>query len=118
MTLTDKRILVVDDHIANIDLMVDLLDEHGFTEVTGLEDARRVVEQCRALSPDLLLLDIRMPHMDGYAVIDALHRELGEATPPIIVLTAQIDDETRQRALALGVRDFLTKPFKHDEVIP
>lgn len=117
MTLTDKRILGVDDHVANIDLMVDLLDEHGFTEVTGLEDARRVVEQCRALSPDLLLLDIRMPHMDGYAVIDALHRELGEATPPIIVLTAQIDDETRQRALALGVRDFLTKPFKHDEVI-
>lgn len=58
-----------------------------------------------------------MPHLDGYAVIKGLRKHFAEQMPPIIVLTAQIDDDTRQRALAMGVRDFITKPFKQDEVL-
>ncbi|HBM28558.1 MAG TPA: GGDEF domain-containing response regulator, partial [Halomonas sp.] len=71
----------------------------------------------QAALPDLILLDIRMPYLDGYGVMEQLQSTFAEHTPPVIVLTAQIDDETRHRALSMGVRDFLTKPFKHDEVL-
>lgn len=117
MALTDKHLLVVDDHAANVQLMLDLLEDHGFSDIHSLEDPRDVLGYCQAQRPDLLLLDIRMPHLDGYQVIEGLREHFGPRVPPIIVLTAQIDDQTRRRALELGVRDFLTKPFKHDEVL-
>ena len=117
MSLTKKHLLVVDDNTVNIDLMLDLLDEYGFENVHGINDPREVLAHCQQQMPDLLLLDIRMPHLDGYAVIEELRGHFEEQMPPIIVLTAQIDDMTRQRALAMGVRDFITKPFKQDEVL-
>ncbi|MGM0543402.1 MAG: putative bifunctional diguanylate cyclase/phosphodiesterase [Pseudomonadota bacterium] len=117
MTSHDKHILVVDDNPINIELMLDLLDDHGFDNSHGISDPREVVGYCQQQLPDLLLLDIRMPHLDGYAVIERLHHAFERQAPPVIVLTAQIDNDTKQRALALGVRDFVTKPFQHDEVI-
>lgn len=117
MSLTQKHLLVVDDNTVNIELMFDLLDEYGFENIHGIDDPREVLPHCQQQLPDLLLLDIRMPHLDGYAVIEQLSTHFKEQTPPIIVLTAQIDDATRQRALAMGVRDFITKPFKQDEVL-
>ena len=97
--------------------MFDLLDEYGFENIHGINDPREVLPHCQRHLPDLLLLDIRMPHLDGYAVIEQLSTYFAEQMPPIIVLTAQIDDATRQRALTMGVRDFITKPFKQDEVL-
>jgi EAL domain-containing protein (putative c-di-GMP-specific phosphodiesterase class I)/DNA-binding response OmpR family regulator len=117
MNVANKHLLVVDDNPVNVELMLDLLDEHGFGHVYGISDPRRVLDYCQQQLPDLLLLDIRMPHLDGYALIEQLRDHFAEQTPPIIVLTAQIDDTTRHRALDMGVRDFLTKPFKHDEVL-
>lgn len=117
MSLTQKHLLVVDDNTVNIELMFDLLDEYGFENIHGIDDPREVLPHCQLQLPDLLLLDIRMPHLDGYAVIEQLSAHFKELMPPIIVLTAQIDDTTRQRALAMGVRDFITKPFKQDEVL-
>ncbi|MCZ0927908.1 EAL domain-containing protein [Halomonas janggokensis] len=117
MTFYSKHVLVVDDNTVNIELMLDLLENQGFHNTHGISDSRHVLAYCQRSLPDLLLLDIRMPYLDGYAVIEQLNTHLGEQTPPIVILTAQIDDETRQRALALGVRDFVTKPFKHDEVL-
>ncbi|MCB8888870.1 putative bifunctional diguanylate cyclase/phosphodiesterase [Vreelandella malpeensis] len=117
MKLARKHLLVVDDNVANVELLMDLLDDHGFDDLHGLHDPRDVVGYCQARCPDLILLDIRMPHLDGYAVMQALAAQLGEAVPPIIVLTAQIDDETRRRAQRMGVRDFITKPFQHDDVL-
>lgn len=117
MSLTQKHLLIVDDNIVNIDLMLDLLEEYGFANVHGINDPRQVLTHCQHQLPDLLLLDIRMPYLDGYAVIEALQHHFGDQTPPIIVLTAQIDDATRQRALAMGVRDFIAKPFKQDEIL-
>ncbi|WP_447553790.1 GGDEF/EAL domain-containing response regulator [Vreelandella sp. EE22] len=117
MTLARKHLLVVDDNAANVELLLDLLDDHGFDNVHGLSDPRDVMSYCQAQRPDLILLDIRMPHMDGYAVMSALTTQFGDNTPPIIVLTAQIDDETRQRAQRMGARDYITKPFKHDDVL-
>ncbi|MBR9903708.1 MAG: EAL domain-containing protein [Gammaproteobacteria bacterium] len=117
MSLTEKHLLIVDDSTVNIELMFDLLDEYGFENVHGINDPRQVLAHCQQQLPDLLLLDIRMPHLDGYAVIEELSAHFAEQMPPIIVLTAQIDDATRQRALTMGVRDFITKPFKQDEVL-
>lgn len=117
MTLATKHLLVVDDNPVNVEMMLDLLDDHGFDHVHGLSDPREVLGYCRAARPDLLLLDIRMPHLDGYGVIEQLREHLVGDMPPVIVLTAQVDDATRHRALEMGVRDFLTKPFKHDEVL-
>ncbi|CEP34941.1 MULTISPECIES: EAL domain-containing response regulator [unclassified Halomonas] len=117
MSLTEKHLLIVDDSTVNIELMFDLLDEYGFENVHGINDPREVLPHCQQQLPDLLLLDIRMPHLDGYAVIEELRAHFAEQMPPIIVLTAQIDDATRHRALSMGVRDFITKPFKQDEVL-
>ncbi|MBT2771439.1 EAL domain-containing protein [Halomonas sp. ISL-60] len=117
MSLTEKHLLIVDDSTVNIELMFDLLDEYGFENIHGINDPRQVLAHCQRQLPDLLLLDIRMPHLDGYAVIEELSEYFAEQMPPIIVLTAQIDDTTRQRALSMGVRDFITKPFKQDEVL-
>lgn len=117
MSLTEKHLLIVDDSTVNIELMFDLLDEYGFENVHGINDPREVLPHCQQQLPDLLLLDIRMPHLDGYAVIEELSEHFAEQMPPIIVLTAQIDDATRHRALSMGVRDFITKPFKQDEVL-
>ncbi|MGS2742779.1 GGDEF/EAL domain-containing response regulator [Halomonas sp. LS-001] len=117
MNLAKKHLLVVDDNPVNVELMLDLLDDHGFDHVHGISDPREVLEYCQTTLPDLLLLDIRMPHLDGYDVIEQLREHFQQRTPPIIVLTAQNDDATRHRALEMGVRDFLTKPFKQDEVL-
>ncbi|MGM0833321.1 MAG: EAL domain-containing response regulator [Pseudomonadota bacterium] len=117
MSLNHKHILVVDDNSINVNLLLDLLDEHGFENAHGLNDPREVLTHCQQTLPDLILLDIRMPYLDGYTVINQLQTEFGHNTPPIIILTAQIDDETRHRSLSMGVRDFVTKPFQHDEVL-
>jgi|AntDeeMinimDraft_4_1070355.scaffolds.fasta_scaffold03837_2 DNA-binding response OmpR family regulator len=117
MTLATQHLLVVDDNPVNVEMILDLLDDHGFDHAHGLSDPRAVLSYCQSSRPDLLLLDIRMPHLDGYGVIEQLRDHFGNQMPPIIVLTAQVDDATRHRALEMGVRDFLTKPFKHDEVL-
>lgn len=117
MISMNKHLLVVDDNSVNVELLLDLLDDHGFDNVHGLSDPRHVLAYCQQQLPDLILLDIRMPHIDGYAVMEQLQEHFEDQTPPVIVLTAQIDDDTRHRALKMGIRDFLTKPFKHDEVL-
>ena len=117
MTFAHKHLLIVDDSSVNVELLLDLLDEHGFENTHGISDPRLVLAHCQLQLPDLILLDIRMPHLDGYAVINQLHEHFAHRMPPVIVLTAQIDDQTRHRALSLGVRDFITKPLKHDEIL-
>ncbi|MBD3898191.1 EAL domain-containing protein [Halomonas sp. ML-15] len=117
MHVESKRLLVVDDNPINVEMLLDLLDDHGFDNLEGLTDPRQVLASCEACKPDLILLDIRMPYLSGHAVIEQLRKAYGDHVPPVIVLTAQVDHETRYRALDLGARDFLTKPFKHDEVL-
>lgn len=117
MNVTHRRLLVVDDNAANVEMLLDLLDDQGFSRVSGLTDSRQVLEHCRQQTPDLILLDIRMPHLDGYAVIEQLRQALGERAPAIIILTAQVDACTEQRTQAMGVSDFLTKPFEHADML-
>ncbi len=109
---TSARILVIDDEPANLALVEAVLGREGYGAVTTLADPRRAIELYLALRPDLVLLDLMMPGIDGYALLDRLGRLAAPDDPvPIMVLTADTSIEARRRALALGARDVVTKPF-------
>jgi len=114
---TRANILVVDDNPVNVQLLMDMLEDDGYVNVHGCDDSRKVLGLVKSTRRDLVLLDIRMPYLDGHEVMEQMIRHLGDEMPPVIVLTAQTDLETRMRALELGAHDFLTKPFDHDEVL-
>ena len=115
--LTDATILMVDDEPANIALLERILHEAGFTNVTSTTDPMQVESLVRSLSPDLLLLDLQMPHPDGFEVMSLL-RGVPQATAmPIVVLTADVTTEARHSSLGMGASDFLTKPFDMIEVV-
>ncbi len=100
------RILVVDDEQPNVDLVVALLRRDGHADVTGTTCPATALERAAAVPPDLVVLDLHMPGVDGYAVLERL-----PAGTPVLVLTADATREARERALRLGASDFLTKPF-------
>jgi len=111
------RILVVDDEPANVRLLQALLHDWGYEDVEGTTDSTRVLELFAGLRPDLLLLDLSMPQVDGYTVLEQLApANTGPARMPILVLTGDARSEAKQRAFALGASDFLAKPFDLHEV--
>jgi len=112
-----SRILVVDDNPANVELLLTILEDAGYDHVDGLGDPRQVLPQHLERHYDLILLDIRMPYLDGVQVLELLAPHIRADYVPVIVLTAQNDQETRQKALNAGARDFLTKPFQHWEIL-
>jgi putative two-component system response regulator len=115
--LGTPRILAVDDEPTNTLLLQRLLEGQGFGGVVTLNDPTQVIPTCNEISPDLVLLDISMPILDGFEVMELLRPWLEGSTPvPVIVLTADTTAATKRRALAAGARDFLTKPFDLEEV--
>ena len=114
--LTTSKILVVDDQPANAQLLERIAARAGFTSVTSINDPREAVEHVRVDHPDILLLDLQMPHLDGYQLM-ALLREMPEAAHmPILVMTADATPEAKRLALSSGANDFLAKPFDPIEV--
>ncbi len=117
-SLVDASILVVDDQRPNVVLLEKLLRAAGVGSVHTVTDARQVVTRCLELNPDLVLLDLHMPHMDGYEVLAALREALpDDSFLPVLVLTADVTTEARERALDAGAKDFLTKPLDRVETI-
>jgi putative two-component system response regulator len=112
------RIMIVDDEPANVLLLKRILARAGYGEVTSTTDPREAPDLVSTNRPDLLLLDLNMPVLNGWSLLALLRREpVGDAFLPIVVLTADVTTETRQRALAEGATDFLTKPFDATEVL-
>ncbi len=108
----DARILVIDDEPANLALVAAVLAREGYTNIETAPDPRMAVERYLSFRPDLVLLDLMMPGLDGYALLDRFGRLAAADDPvPIMVLTADTSIEARRRALALGARDIVTKPF-------
>ncbi|WP_029007098.1 ATP-binding response regulator [Azospirillum halopraeferens] len=107
----DSAILIVDDNTSNVDLLREILHHEGYRRVRGETDPRKVVALCEAQRYDLLLLDVRMPHMSGFDLMERLREVHAGDYVPVLVLTAQTDQETRRKSLELGASDFLTKPF-------
>ncbi len=114
--ILNSRILIVDDKPANVALLEFMLEKEGYANVSSTLDSRQVVPMMEADPFDLILLDIRMPFMDGIEVMQAMAGIIKNDYLPILVLTAQTDFETRKQALSAGARDFLTKPFQDWEV--
>jgi signal transduction histidine kinase len=112
------KILVVDDEPVNVRLLERILLGVGYRDVITTTDARQVLDLYRSHQPDLVLLDLMMPYLDGAAVLGQLRAETGDTVYlPIVVLTADGALEARQRALTAGATDFLTKPFEQLEMI-
>ena len=114
--LADARILVVDDTPANVELLLGIIEDAGYHNLLGITDPRDVNAEIQRCLPDLILLDIRMPHLSGFDVLRQVRWQLGVMAPPVVVLTAQTDRETRSESLELGAIDFLNKPFDQCEV--
>ena len=109
--LLEARLLVVDDERPNVLLLEKMLKNAGYTSVWSTTDPREVPDLYRELRPDLVLLDLMMPHLDGFGVMLRLKEIEQDSYLPVLVLTAQPDRGTRQRALESGAKDFLGKPF-------
>ena len=113
-----SRILIVDDEPANVAVLQAMLVGEGYTNLMSTGDPREVVGLHQTHDFDIILLDIRMPYMSGIEVLEKLTATLEEGDwLPVLVLTAQTDDETRFQALTAGARDFVNKPFKRWEVM-
>lgn len=116
--LKKARILIVDDEQVNIELLECTLQPAGYTNYLTTTDPRQVLPLYGKFQPDLILLDLMMPHLDGFAVLQQIGARIPEGTYlPILVLTAETSSEARQRALSTGANDFLTKPFDRTEVL-
>jgi len=108
----DLRILIIDDQRPNLDLVEQLLAREGLTNVLSSTQPLRTLDLFNSFEPDLVILDLHMPEFDGFAVLEQLNRRIpGGEYLPILVLTADATRDTRLRALALGAKDFISKPL-------
>lgn len=116
--LEGARILVVDDEAANLQIIQRMLTRGIYRNVTATTDPRDVLGLYTAMRPDLLLLDLQMPHLHGFQVLRQLREVVPEDTYfPILIVTAETARDVRLKALALGARDFINKPFDELELM-
>jgi putative two-component system response regulator len=116
-TFRQARILIVDDESANVELLKRVLDRAGFARVESTCDPREAADLFLKQQPDLILLDLHMPHMDGLTVMDRLNQLAEASYLPILILTGDLAPEARREALSRGAKDFVNKPFHSDEVL-
>ena len=125
--ILDAKVLILDDEPANVRLLERTLERAGYTNLRSLTDSRQFERAFAEFEPDLVLLDLTMPFLDGFDILDLLRANdpppdvslpgRHVARTPVLVLTAQVDRESRLRALANGAKDFLTKPFDAMEAL-
>ena len=112
-----SRILIVDDEEVNVVLLQRMLARAGYTRLSTTTDSRDVMRLVSENEPDLILLDLMMPYVDGYEILEALAEGRSADYLPVMVLTADITPQALQKALSAGARDFLTKPFDQTELL-
>ena len=116
--LEQAGVLIVDDKESNVVLLRRLLEQAGYSAIETATDPAQALERARERTPDLVLLDIHMPGMDGFELLGELGPVFGVEGPlPVIMLTGDLADEVRRRALSEGASDFITKPFNATEVV-
>jgi len=116
---SEKRgptIVVVDDEVGMCALVADILAGAGYTPVVT-SDPRTALELVRREKPALVLADISMPFMDGYAVIEALRADPGTCACPVIIVTGHLSFSDRQQAFRRGARDYVTKPIDPSKLL-
>ena len=113
----EGKILIIDDEEGNIRVLERLLRGANFNNIKSISDSRLAVEAYESFRPDMVMLDLKMPHLDGFQVMGELNRVKQDMYLPILVLTAQREHSTRLKALEAGAKDFLTKPFELAEAL-
>jgi DNA-binding response OmpR family regulator len=107
-----KKILVVEDDLDMVELLRFNLKTEGYALGTAA-DGIEALQKARSLHPDLILLDLMLPQLDGFAVCDILRRDPKTASIPIIILTAMSSELSRLNGLDAGANAYITKPFSH-----
>jgi two-component system cell cycle response regulator DivK len=105
-----KRVLVVEDNELNLKLFCDLLRAHEFA-AEAVRDGREAVERARAIAPDLIVMDIQMPHVTGYELILEIKADEGLKHIPIMAVTAYAGREDEERIRAAGADAYVSKPI-------
>lgn len=116
--VNQAKILIVDDEQVNVRVLQRMLEQAGYRHVVGTTDPLTATEMYREVQPDLVILDLMMPGLDGFGVMEALQPLIEpDSYVPILVLTADMKNESRLRALLMGAKDFLTKPVDRMEAM-
>lgn len=110
------KILVVDDEELNLFLLEEILDAEGYSNVTFLSSPNQALEDYQQNTCDLILLDLKMPEIDGFEFMKHM-REFDKPCPPILILTASADDETRAKVINMNAQGIISKPFDHDNIL-
>ena len=117
-SLLSARILIVDDHRPNLLALEEILRREGYEDITCVSDPLQALPLFVTRHPDIVLLDLHMPVLDGFALLQQVRARIPSISYlPVLVLTADVTPEAKHRALSLGARDFLTKPFDASEVL-
>lgn len=109
-------ILVVDDQPANVRLLQRILERLGYRRIGTATSGRDALAQAQVCAPDIILLDLHMPDLNGIALMGALNRGMPTVDPLVIVLTGDNSQRAKEEALLAGARDFIAKPFNNTEV--
>ncbi len=115
-TIQDDDILIVDDEIPNLQLLTELLEKEGY-QVRPAEKAQTALDSALAKPPGLILLDVRMPEMDGFELCRRLKQDKRTQHVPIIFVSALQDIEARIQGFEAGGVDFISKPFQEQEIL-
>lgn len=111
-----KKILVIENELQFLSLLLECLTDRGFYTI-GAENGLDGVQQAKKCLPDLIICDILMPQLDGYAVLKALRHDCVTAIIPFIFLTAKVNDSEIRKGMELGADDYLTKPCALNELL-
>ncbi len=115
--ILSARVLIVDDQEISIRLLTELLQKAGYTNIFSTQDSRRVKDLYLQLKPDLVILDLNMPYLDGFDVMEQLQKIEANSYLPIAILSNEESQGIRYRALQSGAKDFLNKPYERIEVL-
>ena len=112
----DQTILIVDDNPLNLSVVVDHLEDHGY-HVSVAQDGEEALKRAALIVPDLILLDVMMPGMDGFEACRRLKANPATAAIPVIFMTALADINDKVTAFAAGGVDYVGKPFQIEELL-
>lgn len=111
-----KRILIVDDNQDTIHILTVILNQGGyctFAARDGVEALQKIQEE----APALILLDIMMPKLDGFGVMEVMRGDSGMSQIPVLVISAKVDHASKARSMELGAKDYIVKPINPDEIL-
>ncbi|MEH2334700.1 hybrid sensor histidine kinase/response regulator [Nostoc sp.] len=112
----DSLILVVDDTTTNLEMVFEILTNVGFEVATEM-DGKRALKQAESILPDLILLDVMMPGIDGFETCKKLKQNSATCDIPVIFMTANSDTDSKVTGLSIGAVDYITKPFHEEELL-